>query len=142
MYEVRELQAEDAKAAAVLWNELVGGRLSSAELEELERRLEAGCTQPEAVVFVAEDDRRLLGIATAHVSSHPTMPGLAGEIDDLMIDDRLPDEAGDALAKAAVEWLRGQGAGPVFHHRPADLPRAFWERLGFEGDVVRFALYD
>ena len=142
MYEVRRLRADDAKPAARLWNELVGERLAPHQVERIERHLEVDADHPEAVAFVAECDGRLLGIATAHVASHPTMEGLAGEIDELMIDERLPDEAGEALAREAIAWLRAHGAGPVFHFRAAEVPSAFWERLGFERDVVRFSLYE
>jgi GNAT superfamily N-acetyltransferase len=142
VYEVRRLRANEAKPAATLWNELVGGQLAPHQVDKIERHLEADADHPEAVAFVVESDGRLLGIATAHVASHPTMEGLAGEIDELMIDERLPDEAGEALAREAIAWLRAHGAGPVFHYRAAELPSAFWERLGFEGDVVRFSLYE
>ena len=142
MYEVRRLRANEAKPAAVLWNELVGGRLAPEQVEKIERHLEAAAVHREAAAFVAESDGRLLGIATARVSAHPTLPTVAGEIDELMIDERLPDEAGEALAREAIEWLRANGAGPVFHYRAAELPSGFWERLGFERDVVRFSLYD
>jgi hypothetical protein len=90
-------------------------------------------------VFVAERDGELCGIATARLGSHP-VSGTRGEIEALMIDERLPDEAGDALAHAAIQWLRAQGASTISHMRDPAAPAAFWERLGFRPEMVRYTL--
>jgi hypothetical protein len=81
----------------------------------------------------------LCGIATARVSSHP-LTGKHGEIEALMIDGRLPDEAGDALARLAIQWLRERGVSSISHMRRADAPALFWERLGFRPDMLRYTL--
>jgi hypothetical protein len=57
-----------------------------------------------------------------------------------MIDRRLPDEAGDALAELAIAWLRERGATSIWHLRDPAAPAAFWERLGFRADMLRYTL--
>ena len=64
------------------------------------------------------------------------------KIEALMIDERLPDEAGDDLARAAIDWLRGRGVSSISHLRDPDSPTAFWERLGFRPDLLRYTLAD
>jgi len=57
-----------------------------------------------------------------------------------MIDERLPDEAGDALARHAIAWLRERGASSITHLRDPKAPASFWERLGFRPDLLRYTL--
>jgi hypothetical protein len=56
-----------------------------------------------------------------------------------MIDASLPDEAGDALAHLAIEWLRERGVSSISHMRDPAAPASFWERLGFRPDMLRLA---
>jgi hypothetical protein len=77
------------------------------------------------------------GIAAARLAVHPLV-GRRGEIDALMFDERLPDEAGDALAHRAIEWLRERDVSSISHDGAA--PAAFWERLGFRADTLRYTL--
>jgi GNAT superfamily N-acetyltransferase len=137
-YVVRPLSPSEASAGAHAWSELAGGTISPDLLRRIETLLtQAGTTAFSA--FVADRDGELCGIATARLVSHP-VSGTCGEIEALMIDDRLPDEAGDALARAAIEWLRAQGASTISHMRDPAAPAAFWERLGFRSDMVRYTL--
>jgi acetyltransferase (GNAT) family protein len=90
--------------------------------------------------FVAETRGEMCGIATARVVSDP-LSGKRGEIEALMIDSRLPDEAGDALAHVTIDWLRERNVGSISHTRDAAAPGgAFWERLGFRLDKHRYTL--
>jgi len=136
-YVVRTLSPNEAPAGAHAWSELADGTISA----DLLQRIETLLTQEthEFSAFVAERDGELCGIATARLVSHP-VSGTRGEIEALMIDDRLPDEAGDALAHAAIEWLRAQGASTISHMRDPAAPGAFWERLGFRPEMVRYTL--
>jgi Acetyltransferase (GNAT) family len=137
-YVVRPLSSADASPAARAWNDLADGSLSLETLARIERLLtEAG--GDDFAAFGAEADGELCGIATARVSSHP-LTGKHGEIEALMIDERLPDEAGDDLARMAIEWLRERGVGSVSHMRDANAPAPFWERLGFRPDKMRYTL--
>ena len=137
-YVVRPLSPSEASAGADAWNRLADGTIAPDLLRRIETLLsEAGTDEFSA--FVADRDGELCGVATARLVSHP-VSGTRGEIEALMIDDRLPDEAGDALAQAAIEWLRARGASTISHSRDPAAPSAFWERLGFRSDLVRYTL--
>jgi hypothetical protein len=139
-YIVRPLSPNEAVEAARAWGDLADGTLSLETIAKIEALLRAS-GENDFAVFAAEADGELRGIATARVSSHP-LHGRRGEIEALMIDERLPDEAGDDLARTAIDWLRGRGASSISHLRDPDAPPAFWERLGFRPDLLRYTLAD
>jgi hypothetical protein len=138
-YVVRPLLPRDAAEGARAWNELADGTLAPETVARIESLLgESGCD--DFAAFGAEADGRLCGIATARVSVHP-LDGRRGEIEALMIDGRLPDEAGDELARLAIEWLRARDVTSISHLRDVEAPAsAFWERLGFRPDRLRYTL--
>jgi hypothetical protein len=137
-YSVRPLAPDEAAAGARAWNDLADGTLAPETVRRIELLLGTSGTADFAA-FVAETRGELCGIATARVHSH-VVNGTHGEIEALMIDGRLPDEAGDALAHAAIEWLRGRGATSIRHVRDATAPDGFWERLGFRANAVLYTL--
>jgi hypothetical protein len=137
-YTVRLLECDEAAAGARAWNDLADGTLPPDAVRRIEGRLSASGTGDFAA-FVAESDGGLCGIATARLAADP-IGGTFGEIEALMIDGRLPDEAGDALARLAVDWLGGRGASSVRHLRDAAAPGAFWERLGFRPELLGYTL--
>jgi hypothetical protein len=137
-YIVRPLSPTEAHAAADAWNDLADGTLDGETLQRIEQLLlEAG--SDEFAAFAAVKDGQLCGVATARVASHP-LSGTNGEIESLMIDERLPDEAGDELASACIKWLRARGAGQVFHLRDPATSPVFWERIGFRPEKLRYTL--
>jgi hypothetical protein len=137
-YVVRPLSPGEARAAARAWNDLAGGTLDAATVARIEQLLsEVGAAGFAA--FTADRGGELCGLATARVAPHP-LNGRYGEIEALMIDERLPDEAGAELASAAIEWLRERGASRIFHHRDPGAPPVFWERIGFRPEKLRYAL--
>ena len=137
-YVVRLLSPGDAPHAARAWDELAGDTLAPETVRRIEALL-ARSGSDDFAAFGAEQDRELCGLATARVVSHP-LDGKRGEIEALMIDDRLPDDAGDALARRAIAWLRERGVSSISHLRDPAAPAAFWERLGFRPDRVRYTL--
>lgn len=137
-YVVRPLLPSEACVAARAWNDLADGTLDPATVQRVEQLLsEAGTTRFAA--FTADKDGELCGLATARVVSHP-VNGTYGEIDALMIDARLPDEAGAELASAAIDWLRDRGVSRIVHLRNPGAPPVFWERIGFRPEKLRYAL--
>jgi hypothetical protein len=139
-YVVRPLSPDEASSGARAWNDLADGTLAPETVSRIETLLaESGSN--DFAAFGAEARGALCGIATARVSSHP-LTGKHGEIEALMIDGRLPDEAGDALAGLAIEWLHEQGVSSISHMRDAGAPASFWERLGFRPDMLRYTLSD
>jgi hypothetical protein len=139
-YLVRPLLPEEASSAARVWNDLADGTLAPETLSRIETLL-TGSAEGDFAAFGAEERGELRGIATARVTSDP-VTGKRGEIEALMIDNRLPDEAGAALARLAIDWLRERGVSSISHMRDPAAPGAFWERLGFRPDMVRYTLSD
>jgi hypothetical protein len=137
-YVVRPLSPNEASAAARAWNDLADGTLDQATAERVERLLSAAGTASFAA-FTADKDGELCGLATARVVAHP-VTGTFGEIEALMIDARVPDEAGAELASAAIEWLRASGASRIFHLRDPAASPVFWERIGFRSEKLRYEL--
>jgi hypothetical protein len=137
-YVVRRLSPHEASEAARAWNNLADRTLTPETVRRLETVLaESGIN--DFAAFGADTGGELCGIATARVISHP-LTGKHGEIEALMIDARLPDEAGDALAHLAIEWLRERGVSSISHMRDPAAPAPFWERLGFRPDMLRYTL--
>jgi ribosomal protein S18 acetylase RimI-like enzyme len=69
---------------------------------------------------------------------------VAGEIEDLyVVPDRRGQSIARRLAQSAIERLRQEGARTIIADADADDRGAhsFWAALGFEGDMIRFALY-
>jgi hypothetical protein len=137
-YVVRPLSRHEASEGARAWSDLADGTLSPETVARIETLLAESGTDDFAA-FGAEAGGELRGIATARVVSHP-LNGKHGEIEALMIDSRLPDEAGGDLALLAIEWLRGRGVSSISHMRDAGAPASFWERLGFRPDMLRYTL--
>jgi hypothetical protein len=138
-YSVRPLSPSEAAAGARAWNDLADGTLTSENVARIEALLRDTGTSTFAA-FIAETRGEMCGIATARVVGDGRS-GTRGEIEALMIDGRLPDAAGDALAHAVIDWLRERDVGAICHTRDARAPGgAFWERLGFRLDKVRYTL--
>jgi Acetyltransferase (GNAT) family len=137
-YVVRPLSPSEASEGARAWNDLADGTLPLERVRRIETLL-AASGSGEFAAFGAETRGELCGIATARISSHP-LSGQHGEIEALMIDARLPDEAGDALARLAIQWLRERGVSSISHMRDPAAPAQFWERLGFRPDMPRYTL--
>lgn len=139
-YSVRALSPSEASAGAQAWNDLADGTLSSDMVARVQTLL-LGTGTDEFAAFVAETRGEMCGIATARVIRDPLADD-RGEIEALMIDARLPDEAGDALAHRAIDWLREREVGSISHSRAPDAPGgAFWERLGFRRDKAVYTLF-
>jgi hypothetical protein len=137
-YVVRLLSPRDASEGARAWNDLADGTLAPETVRRIETLL-AQSGSDDFAAFGAEARSELCGIATARVISHP-LTGKYGEIEALMIDRRLPDDAGDALARRAIEWLRERGVSSISHMRDPAAPALFWERLGFRPEMLRYTL--
>ena len=86
----------------------------------------------------------LAGFLTSHLSSHPILEGLVGEIDELFVQPLMRQHGiGAALVQQAVALLRQQGAGMVRVHACAgsSVARAFWAHLGWDQDMVVYSQY-
>jgi GNAT superfamily N-acetyltransferase len=137
-YVVRQLSPRDAGAAARAWNDLADGALPTDLVHEIESLIRKPA-EDDFAAFGVDLRGELCGLATARVVVRP-LDGKHGEIDALMIDERLPDAAGDALAHRAIDWLRERGVSSISHERDLAAPATFWERLGFRPETLRYTL--
>ena len=97
--------------------------------------------EDDAAVFVAEQDRQVIGYVFAALEpiSWKELREACGFIHDIVVDD--PQRRGGvatALMEAAIEWLRGRGAPRVIlgtAERNAAAQRLF-DKLGFRRTMI------
>ena len=135
---VREASVGDAGAVAALLGQL--GYPSGAGV--VAARLERLAASPADVLWVAEDDGKVVGLAGIHVSASLEHDRDVAKLSELVVDQRLRRRGvGAALVGAAEREARRRGCGVLFlttAERRADA-RAFYRRLGFEETGRRFA---
>jgi ribosomal protein S18 acetylase RimI-like enzyme len=145
---IRRVNENEAPLVLELWRangeESVGGPVFLCA-ENILEHIRGNATHPDAICLVAEEDGQLVGFVTAQRTTHPTLPGAVGEIEELYVQPPARRAGvGRALVDGAVEHLREQGAD-VFKTQ-ADLERegalAFLKAIGWENDMTVFSLYD
>ena len=118
--------------------------ISEAGLDRLETLCRVGAFHEDEVTLVAAEDAEVVGFISASIQRGRALSGLSGEIGWFWVrprDDRAMVER--QLASTVIGWLRDRSALPIFKMEDAQIPRRdLWEALGFEGDVIRFAMYD
>ena len=106
-----------------------------------ENFLESQLDDEESVVFVAEQDTRIIGYVYAGLEpmSWKELRGPAAFIHDVMIEEEAQGRgAGSALIDAAIAWARERGAARVMlwtAERNTKAQRLF-ERTGFRRTMV------
>ena len=148
MFQIRKMRLTEAAQVLTLWNEncleAAQRSLSADESTSVLVALGQYAAHPQAFCLVAEVGGGLVGFLTAHISSHPILTGLSGEIEELYVQPQARHAGiGSALVQEAVSLLRQQGAGTLRSHACAESPvaRAFWAHLGWEQDLVVYSLY-
>jgi GNAT superfamily N-acetyltransferase len=136
---VREVRPEDAAAIAALLTELG----YPVEVDAMPLRL-AHVHESGDLVFVAELDGGVAGLAHLHVSPAIEYDRPAAKLSALVVDQRRRRSGiGRALVDAVEAEARSRGCGLLFlttAERRADAHR-FYERLGFERTGRRYAKY-
>lgn len=103
--------------------------------------LRSQLTEDDAAVFVAEQDRQVIGYVFAALEpiSWKELREACGFIHDIAVDDpQRGTGVATALMTAAMEWLRGRGAPRVVlgtAERNAAAQRLF-EKLGFRRTMI------
>lgn len=95
-------------------------------------------TQPDAAIFVADVDQRIVGLAEVYLrqdeEGSPKILYRYGYVQSLMVDERVRGQGiGTALVAAAEQWTREQGAREMRLETwefPAG-PLAFYEGAGY-----------
>jgi GNAT superfamily N-acetyltransferase len=95
----------------------------------------------EGVVFVAEDNGRVIGLGVASIRSQSSFfePSRYGYISDLLVlESERRRGIGSLLFRRMVKWFRGLGIGVVrLHVASCNEPaRAFWARAGADDYLV------
>ena len=135
---VRSPRAEDAADIAALMTEL--GYPSPAA--EIPARLKALSGEPGSIVWVAEIEHRIVGVATARTFAGLHVATPVAWLTALVVAERMRGKGvGKQLVAVAEEWARQQGAAKLaltsaLHRAEA---HEFYKRLGYDHTGVRLA---
>src|SRR5713226_2278781 len=90
--------------------------LPEASAQLILANLKQYATHQFARCFVAEEQHAIIGFVTCCVMSHPVMPGLSGEIEELYVQPALGahrQEIKTNLVRQAVAFMQAQGVGNI-----------------------------
>jgi putative acetyltransferase len=109
---------------------------------EERRYLRATRRSPHAAVFVAEDERGIVGRLSVARDSHPASPHVA-DLGLMVAAGQRRRGIGRALLERAVEWAREVGVMKLeLHVFPHNEPAIrLYEQFGFEREGLRRAHY-
>ena len=148
MFQIRKMRLIEAAQVLTLWNEncleAAQRSLSADESTSVLIALGQYAAHPQAFCLVAEVNGELAGFLTSHLSSHPILEGLVGEIDELFVLPVMRQHGiGASLVQQAISLLRQAGAGTIRANVCAgsSVARAFWAHLGWDQDMVVYSQY-
>jgi ribosomal protein S18 acetylase RimI-like enzyme len=168
---VRRIQRDDVDTVYLLWcqygNEFMGPAMSfdrwgpgvAVPVEEamstdhippepsiaVRRHLEQTVDNPQSACFVADRDGDIMGYATASWSSHPTLVGRTGTIEELYVQpDARRQGIGSLLVLHVLDYLRSMQAASFRAEAQLGDKRAlaFFRALGWSTELALFSLYD
>ncbi len=134
---IRTAHLSDAMAISNLMEQL--GYTTTPGL--IENKLEQFADNPMDIVFVAEEDDRILGVVSCHVISLFHQDGRCGRITSLVIDQQCRGTGiGKKLVEEAEKYFRSMGCikseVTSGDHRPH--AHQFYEFCGYKKDERRF----
>lgn len=150
---IGRIEPAQAPAVAALWDQMCrevvdGGPLTEPGVANIDRMLQAASFHHETVCLVATESAAggdIVGFVVARLDpGDGLLPGLIGEVHELYV---VPQARGRGLsadlAAAAIGWLRERSAHTIRTLVCADNAesRDFWQRQGFESDMVCLSLY-
>jgi ribosomal protein S18 acetylase RimI-like enzyme len=146
---IKSLASSEVEPVVALWQQscaALGTPLPDHALEQIRTNMQHYGTQPDAYCFVAVDAGSVVGYLTCAVTTHPIMPGRAGEIEELNVIPRRDRRAIEtALVERAVRTLQQDGATSIHVHTGTDRDevrkRTFWRQLGWVNDMTSFSIY-
>jgi len=142
----------EAERVRDLWLQMcaeAGTPLPASSAQLILANLKQYATHQAVHCFVAEEQHTLTGFITCSVTTHPVMPGLAGEIEEVYVQpDPHRQEVRADLVRQAVTFMQAQGVSSI-HTRicvgkecPEEQElRAFWQSLGWENDMTIYSIY-
>ena len=113
-----------------------------ADPSDIPRRVGAITSDPDAAMWIAELDDRVVGFATALMVDAIHMDGRVAQLTSLVVDVTVRGRGiGAELVAAAEDWARGRSATRIsltsaLHRRQA---HAFYENIGYAKTGVRLA---
>lgn len=147
MYEIRRISEPQAGAVTELWDRMCretpdGGPLTERGRRNIRRMLEIAAWHHQTCCLVVTAADEVVGFVVVEVDAG-LLPGLSGEIHELYVVPEVEESVRRELAQRAVDWLRRCGAGTVRKLVAADEPelREFWQREGFEPDMICMSSY-
>ncbi|MEO8954052.1 MAG: hypothetical protein ACR2H5_03855 [Ktedonobacteraceae bacterium] len=152
MAQIRNMDEREAERVRDLWSQMcveAGTPLPASSAQLILANLKQYATHQAVHCFVAEEQLILIGFVTCSVTSHPVMPGLMGEIEELYVQSNPNwQEVQAELVRQAVTFIQGRGARSV-HTRigiekespKEEEQRAFWQSLGWENDMTIYSIY-
>lgn len=152
MVQIRNMQENEAERVRDLWLQMcaeAGTPLPATSSSLILTNLKQYATHQKVRCLVAEEQQTLIGFVTCAVTSHPVMPMLAGDIEELYVQRASHrQEVQVALVRHAVMFMQAQGASSI-HTRicvgkecPEEKTlRTFWQSLGWENDMTIYSIY-
>jgi GNAT superfamily N-acetyltransferase len=147
--EIRRIRDGEGDAVGHLWDRMCreipdGGPLTDDGRRRIARMLDVSAFHRDAFCLVATDGD-IIGFVNGRLDvEEGLLPGVLGRIDSLyVVPSRRGEGASKALAKAAIAWLRQQGAHTIRYLSCADATddHRFWQSLGFVADMVCLSSY-
>ncbi len=134
---IRPAEASDSAAIAVL----VGQLGYPAGPEDIPRRLEAVRNFSDAIAMVAEDDRGVVGIVTAHVFPSIHSGELRAWLTTIVVLDTARGEGiGSKLVTYVEEWAAARNVPriAVTSGKQRERTHKFYRERGYEWTGLRF----
>jgi hypothetical protein len=139
---IRRIRLDEVEAVADLYVHQYASELDEGGKPPIVVWLQNCALHPNAFCLVAETDGEISGFVIASVHESAVLPCRAGELEELWVqggDEGLWTD----LAREAIVRLRWLGARTVrFDVATGEIHAPLLERLGFEGDAVRYSLYE
>ncbi|MDQ3788326.1 MAG: GNAT family N-acetyltransferase [Actinomycetota bacterium] len=147
---IRRIRDGEGDLVGHLWDRMCreipdGGPLTDDGRRRIARMLDACAWHRDAFCLVATDDTDIVGFVNGRVDvEEGLLPGALGMIDSLyVVPEYRHAGVSTALARAAIAWLRQQGASTIRYLSCADATddHRFWRSLGFVSDMVCLSSY-
>lgn len=150
MIQFRAMREDEAEPVRDLWLQMcadVGTPLSETSAKLILVNLRHYAAHPMTRCFVAEEQQVVIGFLTCVLNTHPIIPGLSGEIEELYVQAHEREQEIQAqLVKQAVNFLQEKGAASIHVNICVGDPECveattFWQSLGWENDMTIFSIY-
>lgn len=150
MIQFRVMREDEAERVRDMWMQMsaeLGTPLPEISAKMILANLRHYVSHPMVRCFVAEEQREIIGYITCAVRTHPVIPGLSGEIEELSVQSHpRKQEIRSHLVRQAVGFLQGKDVASIHVSICIGDPECvelhtFWQSLGWENDMTIFSIY-